>query len=60
MPNDDRTPTKEPPLLAFEHGGFLEVYRDPPKHVIGEVDGAVYAVIYDGQPRPRADDRAQG
>ena len=53
MPNDDRTPAREPPLLAFEHGGFFEVYRDPPRHVIGEVDGTVYAVVYDGQPRPR-------
>ena len=47
-----RTPAEEPPLRVIEHGGFFELYKPPPKHVIGTVNGATYTLIYDGQPHP--------
>ena len=53
MPERLRTPTEEPPLRAIEHGGFFELFDAAPKHAIGVVDGAAYALIYDGQPKPR-------
>ena len=53
MPERLRTPTEDPPLRVIEHGGFFEVFDAPPKHAIGTVDGAAYALIYDGQPKPR-------
>ena len=53
MADELRTPPEEPPLRVIEHGGFFELYKPPPKHVIGTVDGATYTVIYDGQSEPR-------
>ena len=51
MPDELRTPAKKPQLLVAEQGGFF--FGDPPTHVVGVVDGTTYALIYDGQPKPR-------